>query len=85
MLIRFKRKAFNVTTFLIFAGVGCVVLALTMQFELFRPEVALLAELFAETRVERDAAFVEIAVRFAPWFVAMVLVGVGAYLAIERI
>ncbi len=84
MLIRFKNRAFNVITFLVFAVFACVVLALTVPFPFFRPEIALLAELFADTRIERDAAFVEIAMRFSPWFIGAVLLGIGAYLAIER-
>ena len=84
MLIRFKNKAFNTTTFLVFAGIGCAVLALALPFEFFRPEIELLAELFADTRIERDAAFVEIVLRFGPWFVASAFVCIGAYLASER-
>ena len=85
MLIKFGDKGFNVITFLIFAGCAGGVLMLTLPFQFFRPDVALLAELFAETRIERDAAFIEIAIRFSPWFVAVVLLGMGVYLAIERI
>jgi len=34
MLIRFKNRTFNVITFTVFAGLGCVVLALTVPFPL---------------------------------------------------
>ena len=84
MLIRFKDKSFNVTTFVVFGGIGCTVLALTVPFDFFRPEIALLAELFADTRIERDEAFVEIVLRFSPWFVAVAFMCIGAHLAIER-
>ena len=84
MLIRFKNKAFNLATFALFGGVGCTVLALTVPFEFFRPELALLADLFAETRIEREEAFVEIILRFSSWFVAAAFVCIGAYLAIEQ-
>jgi len=84
MLIRFNCTTFNVNTFLIFVAFGGVVLALTLPFQFFRPDIALLAELFAETRIERDEAFVEIALRFSPWFVAIVFFCIGCYLAIER-
>ena len=85
MLIKFGDNVFNVITFLIFTGCAGVVLMITLPFQFFRPDFALLAELFAKTRIERDAAFIEIALRFSPWFVAAVLVAIGGYLAIELI
>ena len=84
MHIKFGDRAFNVVTLLIFAGCAGAVLALALPFQFFRPDFTLLAELFAETRIEREAAFVEIALRFSPWFVAAVLLAMGGYLAIER-
>ena len=84
MLIRFRRGAFNLTTFSVFGSIACVVLALTLPFQFFRPDIELLLRLLADTRIERETAFVEIAMRFSPWFVAASVVGIGAYLALER-
>ena len=83
MLIRFRGKAFNVITFALFSGMGLAVLGIALPFQFFRPEISLLAELFADTRIERDTAFIEIMLRFSPWFVALCFVGLGSYLAVE--
>ena len=69
--------------FCICSGAGAVVL-LTLPFEIFRIDAELLAELFTQTRVERATAYIELALRIAPWFVALTIFAIGVYLAFER-
>ena len=75
MLIRIMGRPFNVVTSATFSGMGLV------QF--FQPDIGSLAQLFADTQVDRDTALIEVALRFSPWFVAVCLVGIGIYLAAE--
>lgn len=84
MLIKFGSSNFNATTFLLFCAAASVIVLLALPFDFFHLDVEMVAGLFAATRVERDAAFVEVALRLVPWFVAFVILAIGGYLAVER-
>ena len=83
-MIRSKRFAFNVATFAVFGGVACLVLAVALPFPFFRPDPELLLRIFDATRLERETAVVEVGIRFSPWFLATAILGIGAYLAVEK-
>lgn len=83
MLIKIGRRRFNLVTFGVFAGIAGMLALITLQFEFFSLDPELLAELFANTRVERETAFVELAMRLGPWLVVGTVTLIGGYLALE--